>query len=228
MDYLTDHSGKLINSTDAVGHIYNLLKEEAAQNLTLPRWTQNVFPSPMEEILELDFKLRSYTKTLKRLNGGILLRKIVDDIQEQRAGKLLHDRKAFLFGSHEANVAAVAYALGTNEPKVPAYGSTIILETLQDKKGIYYIRVLLWTGVTEELIIQTIPGCTELCPFVKFLNIVKDVLPNDDEYSCRRDKTTEDFMPHYQSSATRIADDRFWRYIFLVALLAFTSKFVQK
>lgn len=97
MDYLTDHTGKLINTTEAVGHLYNLLKEEvskypdsdkskvfvfssfkfssynhfqAAQNLTLPRWTQNVFPSPMIEMIELDFKLRSYTKTLKRLNGG--------------------------------------------------------------------------------------------------------------------------------------------------------------
>lgn len=28
MDYLTDHTGKLINSTDAVSHLYNLLKEE--------------------------------------------------------------------------------------------------------------------------------------------------------------------------------------------------------
>lgn len=97
MDYLTDHTGKLINTTDAVVHLYNLLKEEvneysdnnkskvfdfslskfslhnhfqAAQNLTLPKWTQNVFPSPMTEIAKLDFKLRSYTKTLKRINGG--------------------------------------------------------------------------------------------------------------------------------------------------------------
>lgn len=93
MDYLTDHTGKLINTTEAVGHLYNLLKEEvsnyfnsnkfislseflsynhfqSAQNLTLPKWTQNVFPSPMIELIELDFKLRSYTKTLKRLNGG--------------------------------------------------------------------------------------------------------------------------------------------------------------
>lgn len=94
MDYLTDHTGKLINNTEAITHIYNLLKEEvsnysdndkskvfvselssynyiqAAQNLTLPRWTQNVFPSPLKEIIELDFKLQSYTKTLRRLNGG--------------------------------------------------------------------------------------------------------------------------------------------------------------
>lgn len=28
MDYLTDHSGKLIDNTGAVSHMYNLLKEE--------------------------------------------------------------------------------------------------------------------------------------------------------------------------------------------------------
>jgi len=28
MDYLTDHTGKLIDDTGAVSHIYNLLKEE--------------------------------------------------------------------------------------------------------------------------------------------------------------------------------------------------------
>lgn len=91
-----------------------------------------------------------------------------------------------------------------------------------------FSQVLLWTGVTEQLIIQTIPGCTELCPFVKFLDIIKDVLPNDDEYYCRRNKTTEAHMPHYQSSATRIDDDRFWRFFFFVILFAFTSKFIQK
>jgi hypothetical protein len=28
LEYLTDHTGKLINNTGAVGHLYNLLKEE--------------------------------------------------------------------------------------------------------------------------------------------------------------------------------------------------------
>lgn len=216
------------------------------------------------------------------MHAGILLRKMVDDIREHQTGKMSAERKAFLFGSHEVNVAAVAYALGTNEPAVPAYGSSIIFETLRDKAGLYYVRVcytytrvsprgdtdqthrpllsngvshgarsirskridrnfaidaislfsqvLLWTGVSERLIGQTIPGCAELCPFARFLDIVRDVLPNDDEYYCRRDKTPDDARPNHRSSsaATCVADDSTWRYVALVALLACTSKFLQE
>lgn len=92
------------------------------------------------------------------------------------------------------------------------------------------LQTVLWTGVTEQLIVQTIPGCAELCPFEEFLNIVNDILPNDDEYYCRKDKTTDGLKPnvHQRSSAASIADDRIWRHIFLAVIFAFTAKFVQK
>lgn len=35
MDYLTDHSGKLINSTEAITHMYNLLKEEVSNYFSI-------------------------------------------------------------------------------------------------------------------------------------------------------------------------------------------------
>jgi len=90
-------------------------------------------------------------------------------------------------------------------------------------------QVLLWSGVTEQLKVQTIPGCAEICPFEDFLRIVKDVLPSDDEYYCRRDKT-EDLKKnvHHRSSAACIANDKTSWYIFLTVLFSFTSKFVQK
>lgn len=43
---------------------------QAAQNLSLPIWTKNVYPIPMKNITALDFNLRSNTTILKRLNGG--------------------------------------------------------------------------------------------------------------------------------------------------------------
>lgn len=74
--------------------------------------------------------------------SGLLIRKIVEDIKLYIAGRLKpYDRKAFFFSGHEMNVAAVVRALELDEPIIPLYGSTIILETLRDKKKNYYIRV---------------------------------------------------------------------------------------
>ncbi|XP_076663454.1 venom acid phosphatase Acph-1 [Andrena cerasifolii] len=227
MNYLTQHSGKVVNTTSAVTYLYNLFKEQAAQNLSLPKWTESVYPAPMKEILALDFKLRSYTRTLKRLNGGILLRKMIEDIQAYKAGKLEpYDRKAFFFSGHEMNVAAVAKALELDEPVIPAYGSTIILETLRDKKGTYYVRVLFWTGVTEQIVIETIPGCTELCPFDQFLDVVKDVMPRDDEYHCSANQETEKLgtKDYIHSSAPNVAVGKTtWCYLSSLVFLAIFS-----
>ncbi|KAI4492993.1 hypothetical protein M0802_009763 [Mischocyttarus mexicanus] len=218
--YLTDHSGKMINSTTDVQFMYNLLKEQSAQNLTLPNWTENVFPSPMKEITILDFNLHSYTKTLKRLNGGMLLKRIIEDIELYQKGKLMPtDRKAFLFSAHEVNVAALAKTLGTNEPLLPAYGSTIILETLRDKKGSYFIRVLLWTGVSEKLIIQTISGCTELCPYNEFRKLMNDVIPTEEESKCRR----RNHNHHHTSSSANIIVDTFWLHLLTIFYVIWKS-----
>ncbi|XP_017753423.1 PREDICTED: venom acid phosphatase Acph-1-like [Eufriesea mexicana] len=226
MKYLTERTGKPINTTAAVTYLYNLLKEQATQNLTLPRWTEEVYPTPMKEILALDFKLRSYTRTLKRLNGGLLIRKMVEDIKTYIAGRLEpYDRKAFLFSAHEMNVAAVAKALGLDEPIVPAYGSTIILETLRDKKGNYYVRALLWTGVSEQLIIQTVPGCTELCPLNDFIGIVKDVLPSNDEYYCHPTESMGQSSKNEEtySSGSSLTVGNIWYYLLPFLFLILSS-----
>ncbi|XP_051159786.1 venom acid phosphatase Acph-1-like isoform X2 [Leptopilina boulardi] len=184
-DYLTEKTGKTVQTTSAVYYLYNLLKEEAAQNLSLPIWTKNVYPIPMKNITALDFNLRSNTTILKRLNGGTLLRKITDDIKEVRRGTLKPpDRKAFFFSAHELNVVSFARVLGLNTPVLPNYGSTFIIETLENENNDYFIRIFLWTGVTEMYLSQTIPGCEEICPLDEFLKLLHNVIPSDKEYYC--------------------------------------------
>lgn len=216
MNYLTERSGKVINTTSDILHFYNLLKEEKNQNLTLPKWTEAVYPALLKEMIALHFKLRSYTRTLKRLNGGFLIRKIVEDIKLYIAGRLKpYDRKAFFFSGHEMNVAAFARALELDEPIIPLYGSTIILETLRDKKKNYYVRVLLWTG--EQLKYKTIPGCTELCPLYDFFAIVNDIIPNDDEYHCHPNEKIEK-NEEINSSASNLIIGEIWYYVFSILL----------
>ncbi|XP_046419850.1 venom acid phosphatase Acph-1-like [Neodiprion fabricii] len=183
--YLTKHTGKTVDTTSATYYLYNLLKEEELQGLTLPSWSSEVYPFPMMNITILSFDHRSYTTQLKRLNGGVLLKRITGDMQDLRRGCLKpRERKAFFYSAHENNVAAMARTLGTNVPQLPAYGSTIIFETLQDrdKDDEYFVRVLHYTGVTEKLITQTIPGCSEVCPLDEFLKLLRDVIPDQTEY----------------------------------------------
>lgn len=44
--------------------------------------------------------------------------------------------------------------------------------------------MLLWTGVTEELITLRLKNCDEICPIDKYLEIMKDIIPSDDETNC--------------------------------------------
>ncbi|KAK0095347.1 hypothetical protein PV326_008627 [Microctonus aethiopoides] len=197
MKYISKHSGKLVETTSAVTYLYNLFKEQKAQNLTLPEWTKKVYPNPMEEIIKLDFNLRSYTKHLKRLNGGILLREVTENMKALRDGILEpSNRKAFLYAAHEFNVVAMSRALGLENPVIPSYGSAIIFETLQDEKKRLYVKIVLWTGVTEQLINQRIPGCNELCPLEQFLKILSDVIPNVEEVNQCHDELIHIYNHH--------------------------------
>lgn len=75
----------------------------------------------------------------------MLLRKITEDMTDVRDESLKPaERKAFLFAAHEVNVVALARTLGTNEPNLPPYGSTIIIETLSDEIDRYFVRVSYW------------------------------------------------------------------------------------
>lgn len=56
---------------------------------------------------------------------------------------------------------------------------------------------MLWTGVTEELITYTIPGCGKICPISKYLNFVQDIIPTDEESNCLWDVVTKDELRQY-------------------------------
>lgn len=58
--------------------------------------------------------------------------------------------------------------------------------------NVFRRQVLFWSGVSEQLTIETIPGCAELCPFEKFLVIVSDLVPSNDEYYCHPNRTMDE------------------------------------
>lgn len=49
------------------------------------------------------------------------------------------------------------------------------------------MQVRYHKGIPTETIVMKIPGCDELCPFEKFRELMKPVIPGDEELICSKE-----------------------------------------
>lgn len=68
--YVSEHVGEPINSCTDLEFVYNTLFIEELNNLTLPAWTQPIYPEPMRTVAAFSFSVSAATLPLKRLKGG--------------------------------------------------------------------------------------------------------------------------------------------------------------
>lgn len=115
-------------------------------NLTLPEWCTDDVYRRMQEVVMLEYEIRSYTTQLKRLNGGTLIKKFIDNINKRS-----NPRKMYVYSGHEVNIAAFAKAQNISEPKLPDYGSAFLFEKLRDDSGKLYIKVIIYNLLTTQL-----------------------------------------------------------------------------
>ncbi|KAI4497965.1 hypothetical protein M0802_006789 [Mischocyttarus mexicanus] len=190
LKYLTNKTGTNVKTLNEAYEIFNLLASQKAMNLTLPEWcTENIYKK-LEDIVFLEYEIRSYTPKLKRLTGGMLIRQFIENMNINEERK--NPRKIYLYSGHEINIAAFTRAHDIHIPKLPSYGSTIIVEKLRNIEGKLFIKMLLWTGVSEELITLKLKNCDEVCPIDTYLDIVKDIIPSDDDVDCNWDTLTKE------------------------------------
>ncbi|XP_072757055.1 venom acid phosphatase Acph-1-like isoform X2 [Anoplolepis gracilipes] len=186
--YLSEKTGLVIEEPLPVYEVYNLLTAQKNMNLTLPEWCTDEVYRKMQDIIVLEYDIRSYTTQLKRLNGGMLVKKFTDNMN----AKSEDARKMYVYSGHEVNLAAFARAHNISEPRLPGYGSTFIFEKLRDKEGNFYIRIILWTGSTEKLMILKLTDCEEICPLKTYLELVNGIIPSNEETTCLWDNITRE------------------------------------
>lgn len=105
-------------------------------NLTLPEWYSDEVFTKLEKASEFHLNSLSYTPTLKRLNGGTLVRRFVENIKMES-----NRRKIYLYSTHDKTLHAFAHSHNLNLPTMPDYGSAIILEKIRDKQNKFYVKV---------------------------------------------------------------------------------------
>ncbi|XP_016837209.1 venom acid phosphatase Acph-1-like [Nasonia vitripennis] len=179
---LSKFTGLNITKARQVLSLYNTLTAEAGLNLALPEWTKPYFPQGVIlDVAIFDLKTLTYNTKLTRLNGGMLLRKFLDDASAVQQGR--RGPNIFLYSAHEVTVSALLWALKVSKSEIPEYSSSVILE-LWEKDSEYYVKVVYYKGVPSESEDRTIQGCFEFCPLEDFKNILRDHIPDDVDREC--------------------------------------------
>ncbi|XP_067209826.1 venom acid phosphatase Acph-1 isoform X2 [Linepithema humile] len=190
LTFLSEKTGLTIEEPKPAYEVFNHLTAQKNMNLTLPEWCTDEVYQKMQDLVVLEYEIRSYKTQLKRLNGGMLIKKFIDNLNITGKNKI--PRKMYVYSAHEVNIAAFAGAHNISEPRLPDYGSAFIFEKLRDDAGELYVRIILWTGKTEKLITVKLADCNELCPLKTYLELVRDVTPSDEETTCLWDNMTRE------------------------------------
>ncbi|XP_032676162.1 uncharacterized protein LOC116846457 [Odontomachus brunneus] len=170
MEDLSEHVGRNITSLFDLYVLYNIFLIQLSMNLTLPDWSRDIFPrGKLQDASLFQLKLYNYNDELIKLNGGVLLYKIIQDMIGIMNGTLAN-RKINIICGHDVNVVAMLYVLGIYDNSFPAFTSSVIME-LREKDGKYFVRVLRYLGIPSSLIEVKIPECDPLCPFEKFVRL---------------------------------------------------------
>ncbi|XP_033217564.1 venom acid phosphatase Acph-1-like [Belonocnema kinseyi] len=148
----------------------------------VPDWSRSAMPVLEDSTLE-SFKIMNYNEVLRRQNGGALVRKISEEMSAVRNVTVEKKRKIFLYSSHDINVYAVLAALKVVKPHLPEFTSAAILELLSIN-GNYYVKVLHYLGIPAVMEELQIPNCSSPCPLDTFFELIKNVIPSDEELKC--------------------------------------------
>ncbi|KAL6447432.1 hypothetical protein ACFW04_001556 [Cataglyphis niger] len=203
MSNLTKLTGKKMKTLFDLYFLYQTFVAESSLGLPLPEWAYNYFPyGPLFDGIVAMYNITNFTPLLRRLFAGPMIRAITDNmIIAQNINS--PDTKIYLYSGHETNIASLLQAFGVYEPHVPEYSSAIIME-LQEINQEYYVKLLYYRGIPPTIKELKIPGCDVLCPFDKYLDLIEDLIPSDDEMICDKRQTPDFADIEYPAGLQRI------------------------
>ncbi|KAL1491815.1 hypothetical protein ABEB36_012353 [Hypothenemus hampei] len=184
--YIANHTGKPINKLSDVFQIYQTLTAEKTMNLTLPEWTAKVYPEEITRIAAKQCEIENGNDLMKRLFGGRMLGKVIDNMVAKTEGSLHpHERKIFIYSGHEYSVINILAVLDLYETHFPNYSAAVIIELhyLRSRQD-YAVKVLHVKDVFQEPIELTLANCDVLCPLNEFVTLTAKHVPKNYTAEC--------------------------------------------
>ncbi|XP_073692112.1 lysosomal acid phosphatase-like [Garra rufa] len=174
-------------SIDTVWRVYDTLFSEAKHGKRPPDW---VTPSVMEKLevlnnFDLQIMFGVYNRTEKcRLQGGLLLDQIIKNLTNAADSK--QKVKMIVYSAHDTTIVALQEALNVFNGLQPLYASCHLIELHQEENGVFSVEMFYRndTNVSEPYPVS-LPDCSQRCPLQDFVNLTREVIPQDRNKECQ-------------------------------------------
>ncbi|KAL6424210.1 hypothetical protein ACFW04_009812 [Cataglyphis niger] len=184
-DELSNFTGMPITTIDDVSSLYSTLTAEKQMNLTLPEWTENYYPNKLIPLTLYELQLNTYNDELRRLKGGPMLKKIINDMTAKKEGAIQPiKRKMYMYVGHDSTIVTMLDTMHIWYNQMP-YCNIMIMIELHKEEDEWNVQVFLRNTTVHEPYPMTIPGCTVVCPLDKFVEILKPMISDNWEEECK-------------------------------------------
>lgn len=184
-EYVTAHSGRVVDSLTTAQNIYSCLHIEELNNFTLPEWTKQVYPEPLRSISARSFATKTNTPLMARLKTGPLVKEILERFRAKVDRKLKPDRSVWVYSAHDTTVANLLNALRLFDLHNPPFAACVLLELRQPKTGGEPYVSVYYKNSSADPILLDIPDCDQRCPLGLMFKVYEDILPENWKRECQ-------------------------------------------
>ncbi|KAG4065183.1 hypothetical protein HA402_007580 [Bradysia odoriphaga] len=181
-EFLSKHTGAAVSHFDdiwSVTDIYDAWLCQRTHNLSLPQWSQTLYPNndKFYKAAMNAFLLPTATKHLSKFSAGFLLKDLLDRFSSKVKHSLQPDRKFFIYSTHDFNLFNLLISLNIFDDKFVPYAAAVIVE-LRQYKSEHYVQIF-YKNSNETPDPIHIPGCGTMCPLSTMYELYDDILPKN-------------------------------------------------
>lgn len=180
--HLSQYTGMVIDDLDILENLYNTIEIEQNNNLTVPTAVavNDTVLETMKELAALNLALYSETEYMKRVKGGVLVKRVLDAMKNITENK--DSTKIYLYSGHDLTIVHVLRALNLTETIKPDFGASIAFE-LHTNQTSDFMRIVYrngWNAAAEE---KPIKNC-ENCDLTSLETFLSPIIPSDWASEC--------------------------------------------
>ncbi|XKL69244.1 hypothetical protein PGB90_007013 [Kerria lacca] len=156
--------------------------ENSLFNLTLPSWTNAIYPEPLTTLVGQTYFIDVDDHEIRRLTCGPFFQLLMSEMNE-RAKNNISIPNAHVFASQATTLTALKRALNIYDNVFPPFGSTLVFE-LRKKNRENYVTVMVTNSTEEVPYVIEIPGCGAYCTLQKLEEITNSIIPQNWQDEC--------------------------------------------